>query len=272
MSNTSVKSFNSILSTVSDGHATMGENWMQGRAAYGGVVSAIAAQHMRQQVSKDRLFRSFMGSFIAPAPADMLTVNTDIIREGGSVSQLSTNIKNTDGQICYQAMAAFGVKRSAEVTIEHAQPMQAEPRDSAPAMPKLPTDPAMRTIPIFLNNFDIHWTGGGIPMSGENTRRVGMWVKHCTPISTSPIAGLLAIGDIPPSAVLSHYKRPIRLSSLNWSVEIVADEDKIDGSGWFYLDYRLDAAANGYNQQSGTIHSEDGTLIALSRQCMCYFD
>lgn len=266
------KSYNDILQMVKDGQVHVSRNWLQGRAGYGGLMAAIAAEHMYKSQDDSRPIRSFMGTFVAPAPADILTVETTSLRQGRNVSQLSTSITSPDGQVCFQAMGAFGTARETEANIDHHFPMQAEDRNSLPPMPKRPLEPADSLPPVFLNNFQVHWTGGGFPMSGKKDRRVGMWVKHENPVKSTAAAAMLAIGDIAPAAVMSHYTKPIRISSLTWSVEFVEPADQIDGSGWFYLDYRADAAAGGYSQQSGTIHSEDGTLIALSRQCMCYFD
>ena len=38
------------------------------------------------------------------------------------------------------------------------------------------------------------------------------------------------------------------------------------------LEFVVDAANNGYTQQSGKIYTEQGKLCALTRQCMVYFD
>jgi len=37
------------------------------------------------------------------------------------------------------------------------------------------------------------------------------------------------------------------------------------------MEFEVDAAADGYTQQSGKIYDESGRLIALTRQCMVYF-
>jgi acyl-CoA thioesterase len=59
-------------------------------------------------------------------------------------------------------------------------------------------------------------------------------------------------------------------SSLTWSLEFVEPPEKITGE-WFYLEFVVEAAADGYTQQSGKIYDELGRLVALTRQCMVYF-
>ena len=71
--------------------------------------------------------------------------------------------------------------------------------------------------------------------------------------------------------MMLHYKVPIMGSTLTWSLEFVQNPERV-ATTWFYLDYHLDAAADGYSQQSGTIYDESGAVVALSRQCMVYFE
>ena len=59
-------------------------------------------------------------------------------------------------------------------------------------------------------------------------------------------------------------------SSLSWSLEFIEAPELIR-SEWFYMEFEVDAAADGYTQQSGKIYDESGRLIALTRQCMVYF-
>ena len=63
--------------------------------------------------------------------------------------------------------------------------------------------------------------------------------------------------------------------SSRWDAERMdqAPELKVisrSGIGFDTVD--LDAAADGYTQQSGRIYEESGRLCALSRQCMAYFE
>ncbi|WND01968.1 thioesterase family protein [Temperatibacter marinus] len=259
-----------IMATIPENYVQLSQNWLQGRTGFGGLVAAVACEHMHQQIEDKRTLRSFMGSFVAPTPAEKLSIETNKAREGKNVTQLSTNIIAPDGQLCFQSLAAFGVPRETRETIPHELPMKAEARDSAAVMERRLIQHS--PLPNFLVNFDIHWTGGGIPMSGMKERRVGMWVKHNGALNCNPLPAILALADIPPAAVMSYYTSKMVISSLTWMIDVVAPMEQIDGSGWFYIDYKADAAAHGYSQQSGTIHAEDGTLVALSRQCMCYFD
>lgn len=110
-----------------------------------------------------------------------------------------------------------------------------------------------------------------LPFSGNTDRHLNIWARHRQDPVSFPVEKLVAIADVPPPVVLSWFETPpVPASSLTWALEFVKPPAEIH-SEWFYLDYEMEAAADGYSQQSGRIYSEDGELCALSRQCMVYF-
>lgn len=238
--------------------------WTQGRALYGGLVGALAAEAMAKQMTAPRPIRSLLGNFVAPAPDGELIVKSEILREGRAVVQTRADIIE-NGQVCFASTAAFGDDRPG-VLVRHERASDIPSRDSVPAMQK-----GVRPLPGFLDNFDIHWTGGGIPMSGSKDRTTSMWVRNRCNMDAFPIAKIVSIADMPPPVVLCHYDKLVRASTMSWSIEFVVPPEQVEGD-WFYLDFELDAAASGYSQQSGKIFDEAGGLVALSRQCMVYFE
>lgn len=256
-----------IMNSLVENHgksAVVPPGWMQGRAAFGGLVGALAAEAMSKQVAASRPIRSFLGNFVAPAPEGELDIQSAILREGRAVVQTRADVI-AGGQICFTATAAFGDDRpSSFVAPESAGDIP--PRDSVPAM-----QGGDRPMPSFLNNFDIHWTGGGVPMSDSKDRNTSMWVRNRSNMDAFPIAKIISVADMPPPIIISHYGKLVRASTMSWSIEFVVPPEQVEGD-WFYLDFQLDAAANGYSQQSGKIFDESGALVALSRQCMVYFE
>ncbi|TNE64489.1 MAG: thioesterase family protein [Alphaproteobacteria bacterium] len=256
-----------ILSRLKEGdtyETGITPGWMQGRATFGGLAAALAVTGMTDVLPAPAPLRSLMVSFVAPMPADGVKVLPRVARAGRNVTQTSADIVDANGQVCLQAMAAYGNSRET-ASVPTQMDFRPEPRDSVPPAPFLPG------LPPFLQFFDIHWTGGGIPMSGTRSLRLGKWVRHKNDMRDWPVEKLVAIADIPPPVMMSHYKTPVRASSLSWSLEFLCDPAGVE-SDWFYLDYRLEHAADGYSQQSGAIFTEAGELVALSRQCMVYFE
>jgi acyl-CoA thioesterase len=260
------RSLSEIMKDIGSAEATteLTAGWSQGRAAFGGLVAALLARGMAQTLSEPKTLRSLMVSFVAPAPAGEVKVAAELLREGRNVTQATARLYD-GANVCAQAMAAFGSDRETKA-VPPTVAFNPEPRDSVP-----PMDGSVRLLPSFLKHFDVHWTGGGIPMSNQKSRRLGKWVRHRDDMAAYPVEALVAVADIPPPVMMSHYDRPVMASSLSWSLEFVVPAERIV-PGWFYLDFELEAAAGGYSQQSGRIFTEDGTLVALSRQCMVYFE
>lgn len=242
---------------------TIPDGWAQGRALYGGLVGALVAEPMAALLETPRPIRSLMGNFVAPAPTGELTVRREILREGRAVVQTRADLMAGD-QVCFAASAAFGDDRPGKA-VAPAFEFRGEPRDSVPPAPQ------NRALPGFLSRFDVHWTGGGIPASNSGDRRTGMWVRPKGDVSDYPVARIVAVADMPPPVMMAHYDYPVRSSSMTWSLEFVVPPAEVE-TDWFYLDFTLDAAANGYSQQSGLIFDENKRLVAMSRQCMVYFE
>jgi acyl-CoA thioesterase len=219
---------------------------------------------MRKKLARPQTIRSLMISFIAPVAPGEVTVEATVLRQGKNVTQCSANVISK-GQIALQAMAAFGNPREAFKPAA-ADKKELPSRDSGIAF----SDNTKR-LPHFLQYFDGCWIDGGIPFSGNYKPFLNMWVRHKQDVSRFPIEKLVAIADIPPPVLLSHFEKPpVPASSLTWSLEFVEAPEKIKGE-WFYLEFEVDAAADGYTQQSGKIYDELGRLVALTRQCMVYF-
>ncbi len=57
----------SISATGEEGQVTVSDDWMQGRATFGGLVAAVGNEAMRKLVPRDRPLRSLQTTFIGPA-------------------------------------------------------------------------------------------------------------------------------------------------------------------------------------------------------------
>lgn len=249
----------------SDSNSTQfSENWSQGRSAFGGLSAAFAVTAMRKKLAQPQTIRSLMVSFIAPVAPGEVTVEAKVLRQGKNVTQCSA-IVISEGQVALQAMAAFGNSREAFKPTGAGNKVLPD-RDSGIAF-----NDNVKRLPHFLQYFDGCWVDGGIPFSGNYKPFLNMWVRHKQDVSRFPVEKLVAIADIPPPVLLSHFEKPpVPASSLTWSLEFVEAPEELV-SEWFYLEFEVEAAANGYTQQSGKIYDELGRLVALTRQCMVYF-
>jgi acyl-CoA thioesterase len=264
MHNTNLEDILGELEKSPSNETSFSDDWSQGRAAYGGLAAALATTAMRKELPLPQTIRSLMVSFIAPVASGDVSVESKIVRQGKNVTQCSASVIS-GGQVGLQAMAAFGNSREAF------NPAQNNIRDLPDRESGIFFSDNARRLPHFLRYFEGCWIDGGIPFSGVYKPFLSLWVRHEQDVSKFPVEKLIAIADIPPPVLLSHFdKPPVPASSLSWSLEFIEPPESIT-SEWFFLDFEVDAAANGYTQQSGKIYEESGRLIALTRQCMVYF-
>ncbi|MEX0965529.1 MAG: thioesterase family protein [Pseudohongiellaceae bacterium] len=240
------------------------EDWSQGRSAFGGLSAAFAVTAMRKKLAQAQTIRSLMVSFIAPIPAGEITAEAQLLRQGKNVTQCSASVIS-EGQTGLQAMAVFGNSR--EAYKPPSAPLQQLPEKTN----GLAFSDRAKRLPHFLQYFDGYWMDGGMPFSGDYKPYLKLWARHKQGLSRFPIEKIVMIADIPPPVLLSHFDQPpVPASSLSWSLEFVEAPESVTGE-WFYLEFVVDAAADGYTQQSGRIFDETGRLVALTRQCMVYF-
>ncbi|HAG71783.1 MAG TPA: hypothetical protein DCL66_06220 [Gammaproteobacteria bacterium] len=264
MSDSNLQEILTALNKNEDNTANFGESWSQGRSAFGGLAASFATNGMSKLLTSAQPLKSLMVSFIGPLPPGDANVNATVLRQGRNVTQMSADV-SSDGKLCLQAMGVFGNPRPsiAVASIDEFDPVSREKG--------LPFAAAHKKMPPFLQFFEGYWVSEGLPFSGNLTRHLNMWVRHKADMSDHPIEKMVVIADMPPPLILSHFKvPPVPSSSLTWSLEFVIPPEEID-SEWFYLEFLIESAANGYTLQSGRIFTEDGQLCALSRQCMVYF-
>jgi len=244
--------------------ANFSEQWSQGRSAFGGIAAAFATTAMRKMLGSPQQIRSLMVSFIAPLPPGKFTVDPQIIRQGRNVTQTSANVLS-NGNICLQALAAFGNSREG-LLVPADKNFNPTPREKG-----ISFESQAKRMPSFLKFFEGSWVDGGRPFAGKLNRKLNMWVKHRADLSHFSTEEIVTLADIPPPVILTHFDAPpVPSASLSWSLEFVEAPESIE-TEWFYLEFTLESAANGYTQQSGKIFDENGRLCALTRQCMVYF-
>ncbi|MFT4888205.1 MAG: acyl-CoA thioesterase [Pseudohongiellaceae bacterium] len=264
MSDSNLHEILSALNDSDNNTANFDELWSQGRSAFGGLAASFATNAMAKLLSSPQPIRSLMVSFIGPLPPGDANVDAKILRQGKNVTQMSANVSGND-KLCLQAMGVFGNPR-AGISVPSNYPFDPVSRNKG-----IPFETAHERMPPFLQFFEGYWVSEGLPYSGNPTRYLNMWVRHKVDMSDHPIEKMVTIADIPPPLILSHFtEAPVPTSSLTWALEFVIPPEEID-SQWFYLEFLIESAANGYTQQSGRIFAEDGRLCALSRQCMVYF-
>lgn len=265
------------VDTLRFGPFVLPSHWMQGRAAFGGLVGALGAHTARLAFTAHaaargeaavveasaRPLRSALVTFAGPAGGETV-ITTRILRVGRSAGLVGVDIYS-DGALAANMSFAFGAGRPTTAS-QLGDGTTAPERAAMPSAPHMPPP-----MPQFLNNMEIKFTGEGVPASGAKDRFMSAWVRLREDTPAAPDAKLLLIADMPPPVVMSHYKVPINASSMTWALEFVESPASIPDA-WFFLRYEMLAGGDGYTQQRGMIYGEDGRLLAVSQQTMTYFE
>lgn len=238
-------------------------DWLQGRTAYGGWQAALALLAMRRVVGEAIPLRSLQANFIAPVPPGRVTARAELLRQGKSAAQLEARIV-IDGQTAFTALGIFGAPRDSTI-VERPRAPLVRPAGECPALPFIPG-----VIPEFQRHFDMRWASGGLPFSGGAHDNASIHVRYCDVPMASEAHLVCAADAIPPSAI-AMYRAPTPVSSMNWTLEMVRPLADAARDGWLRFDASLTAAGEGYGFETASIWSDDGELVALSRQCVALF-
>lgn len=246
---------------------TVPDSWSQGRTVFGGLSAALMNQAMTSDLPEDREMRAQNIQFIAPLLADVpFQVNVIHLRDGKNVTQIQCQLIQND-QIAVQSMAAFGVNRESRIDI---QPELKE----LPPIPKrsnwIPQVP--KVVPKFFRHVDMKFEEGGYPFSGSKLDHYRGWMRFSDAPERITDAHLIALIDAWPPAVLQQLKWPAPGSSLSWNVEFIHPHPVISGSCWLNYQCETCQAAKGYAHTEAQIYSQEGQLVALSRQTVTIFD
>jgi acyl-CoA thioesterase len=258
--------FSEVLNSVRrDGDvwiASLSEDWMQGRSAFGGVQAALAVQAMRELVPENMPLRSLQVAFIAPVPAGTVQMTAKILRQGKNVIQVEASLMDGDATACL-VIGVFGAARNSMLRL-----LPEKPAVQAMAKPfVLQYKPGL--LPAFTQHFDARWLQGDIPFSGskKTTQIVEVGLKDD---GVADEAQAIAFADFIPPVALSMLDKPAPGSSLTWMLELFADSRGLPLQGW-RIDAQLQAALDGYTSQQVMLWGPNGEPIALSRQSMVVF-
>lgn len=263
-----VDSFKQIIGSVQGKggqfEASIASSWLQGRATFGGLVAALAAEAMQQALGEESPLRSLQLLFSGPIAAGPVSINTQVLRQGKNVTSMRADLSQ-EQQIGCSAMACFGKSRQSMLAVE------AGPRPSVAAADSLNPFPYMAGVtPEFLQHFEVRLAEGGYPFSNSQYLSHGIWARFKESGAASN-PHLIALADIPPPIPLAMLTEPANSSSLTWSLEFLRDDWRANMEDWWYVKTQLAHCGDGYAQQQYTVWAPDGQPIALGRQVMTVF-
>lgn len=240
---------------------TVAENWLQGRTLYGGLTAALCLEGVYATFSDLPPLRSAQISFIGPAEG-RLKVDATILRQGKSVTFVNADLIGDKG-LAARAVFAFGAARPSGLDTHFLAP---------PSLPSPDISPPLHVEgrgPAFAENFDSRLAKGAFPVSASQENDHFIWVRHIDERASSIVA-LLALADMPPPAIMPMFIRPAPISTMTWSLNILADHLSTDG-GWWLLRTTAENASEGYSSQNMIVWNTRGEPVIAGRQSVAIF-
>lgn len=238
---------------VEDGRAVIGDEWLQGRTAYGGVSAAVALQAAKAIYPDLPPLRSAQIAFIGPLAGEVSTTAT-LLRRGKNSAFVGVDVAGRDG-IGLRVLFLFMAERDSAISF-HAPPAPDLVLDDAMIM-----DPA-RFADGFLQNFDV------LPWD-RRTGTIRAWRRLKSRNGLDPEVELLCIADALPPAAMSLIEGWGPISTTTWQLNVIAPPETRDG--WWLLEAVTLDARNGHSSQTMTIWNRDGQAVATATQSVALF-
>ncbi len=245
-------------------NAIVGEDWSQGRATFGGMVSALGNEAMRRLVPADRKLRGLETVFVGPALAGAVRIESEVLRVGKAVTIASARLWSAD-KIAATLTGTYGIARSTAISLLPAAPL------GVPAVQNLPEiTSGVSGAPAFVQHFDLRWAEGAWPFSGSSSNKSKIYVRHRDPAALTE-SHVIALVDCIPSVILQMLSTPAPSSSLTWTLQFLKHDYGFGPDAWWRIDAEVDSAAEGYSCESCVVLDPSGAPAVLSRQMVAVF-
>lgn len=242
------------------------DDWLQGRAAYGGLSAALCLAAVEAAVDDLAALRSAQIAFASPA-GPRVSIQPHILRQGKSMAFVAADM-TSGGNAAARATFAFGAPRDFELA-----------REQVPAPDVVGPENSGRFFEDAQGrhrgaNFARHFEGaraaGAAPMSGADVPEFCVWMRHRDEAMRQSRTGLVALADALPPAAMASLHGPAAVSSITWQFELLDERPRTDHGWWLCRSY-AEQIADGYSAQHMTIWNSDREPVLVGRQAVAIF-
>ncbi len=240
-------------------------SWCQGRTAFGGLSAALLYQAMKPRVDEQKQLRSMSVNFVGPLLADMdFHIQVEVLREGKSSAQLLARAIQ-QGETCVIAQACFASDRESAIRVPVSKQMTLSDVNAERCIPY-----QEGVMPAFFQHVALSPEQGNLPFTGAKTSHLGGWMRLKQTPDKVTDAHILALTDAWPPTMLQMFPGPAPASSMSWYIEFVTRPELAPDS-WLGFEAITHHSNAGYGLEDGCIWSQNGELIALTRQTVALF-
>jgi acyl-CoA thioesterase len=244
--------------------AVVGEDWSQGRGAFGGIVAALGNEAMRRLVPRDRALRGLDTVFVGPAFPGPVRMQAEILRVGKAVTIACARLWSAE-QIAATFTGIYGARRVVEISVTpEANTGVREVQD----LPDSTFPPGVG--PAFVQHFGMRFAEGSRPFAGLKSRRSKAYIRHRdeAPLTESHVVALI---DCIPSPLMQMMTKPSPSNSLTWTLQFQRHDYTFAPDAWWRMDTEVDSAGDGYACETSMVLDPAGVPAALSRQLVVVF-
>ena len=270
-----LNSFSDLLAHRSvSGHSVrfdISDDWLQGRTCYGGLISALAVQAMRDHAgsawSADVGLRALQTCFVGPVAPGAVDIHVQLLRQGRHVCQVQAQVRQGE-QVAAVLLGVFSADRPS--TLPQRLPQRPPPRHEAEALPVPPARPM--GAPVFLQHFDMRWAEGPPPYTGGQgwSTCIHLRLNTAEAAAVSSELQTVLLADLSPTPVIGHLRQPSANSSVSWALEL-RPVDPGPPEGWWRADNESLMVDGGYVNQSARLWAPGGQLAAYGYQVVAVF-
>ena len=245
-------------------------DWGQGRTTFGGLLSALVVQAMRDVCGDNWPLRALQTNFVGPVTPGWMNVEVILLRQGKNVRQVQARVTQTDplGQelVGGVLLGVFGAGR--ESALPHLRPEQgpvAVAADKAFRWPYIPN-----VMPAFTQHLEFRHAEGAMPFTGSPEWHSRTHVRLHEPQGIDAELQAVLMADAGPTPALGQLKGFAPASSVSWALELRPVEIG-DPTGYWRMDKDALATGEGYVNEKTSLWTPCGQLAALGYQVVAVY-
>ena len=240
---------------------SISKRWWIERAPNGGYVAAILLRSLVMTLGDpSRPPRSLTVHYLDPLKEGSCEVQTAVERSGRALTTLSARITQ-DERAGATALGAFSATRAGMEFSDLVMPDVPAPQASRPW--SLSDGPP---VPI-VERWETRIAAGGGPFAGTPEASVAVWMRLPEPRVTDALV-VAAVTDAWFPPVYSRATRPVATPTIDLTIHFRASLPlpAATADAWTLGVFRTRLAKEGFAEVDGELWSEDGVLLAQSRQ------
>jgi acyl-CoA thioesterase len=226
---------------------------------YGGLSASLCVEAAGRAVPDLPPLRSAQFAFVGPA-SGVVTARATVLRRGKSTVFISADLEG-DAGLATRALLCFAAPRESALGYSGLPMPEVAPPADCPEF----FDAA--AAPAFFQHFEARQAGGAGLCSGAPEPELLLWLRHRDPGTQLDATALVALGDAAPPAAFSMFKSPAPISTMTWSVEMLAEP----APGWLLMRSAGQTVAAGYSTQAMNLWDERGEPVMAGGQCVAVF-